>query len=76
MPVASNFAALDETIQFGHKQELGEFDDTDLEKYKEALIWWLQHPEEQEKIRPEMERWARTQSWDRIASQWHESFSE
>ena len=76
IPVASNYAALDETIQFGHKQEFGEFDDEDLEKYKEALIWWLQHPEQQEKIRPEMMKWARTKSWTAVARQWAESFDE
>lgn len=75
VPVASNYAALDETIQFGHKQQFGEFDDSDLEKYKEALIWWLRHPEEQEKIRPEMMDWARSNSWQHIAEGWHESFS-
>lgn len=75
VPVASNFAALDETIQFGHKQEFGEFDDDDLQKYKEALIWWLQHPDEQEKIRPKMMAWARTQSWENIAKGWHGSFT-
>ena len=74
VPVASNYAALDETIQFGHKQTLGEFDEADLEKYKEALIWWLQHPEEQEKIRPEMMAWARTQSWENIAKGWQSDF--
>lgn len=76
VPVASNYAALDETIQFGHKQPLGEFDDKDLEKYKEALIWWLQHPEEQEKVRSDMEAWARTKTWDAVASQWDRSFNE
>ena len=74
VPVASNYAALDETIQYGHKQELGEFNVEDLEKYKEALIWWLQHPEEQEKIRPAMMSWARTQSWEGIAKQWSTEF--
>lgn len=75
VPVASNFAALDETIQFGHKQDFKEFDDEDLEKYKEALIWWLQHPEEQEKVRPKMQEWARTNSWQKIANQWSKDFS-
>lgn len=74
VPVASNYAALDETIQFGHKQDFKEFDDADLEKYKESLIWWLQHPEEQEKIRPKMIEWARTQTWQAIADQWTEDF--
>jgi glycosyltransferase involved in cell wall biosynthesis len=70
VPVASNYAALDETIQFGHKQHLGEFDDAELALYRDALIWWLLHPEEQAKIRPKMMAWAKTQSWERIAKQW------
>lgn len=74
VPVASNYAALDETIQFGHKQTLGEFDEADLEKYKESLIWWLQHPEEQEKIRPEMMKWARSVSWREVANGWNADF--
>jgi tetratricopeptide (TPR) repeat protein len=76
VPVASNYAALDETIQFGHKQPLGEFDTKDLKKYKESLIWWLQHSEEQEKIRPEMMKWARTISWENVAKGWDVSFNE
>jgi len=74
VPVASNYAALDETIQYGHKQEFGEFDDSDLEKYKQALIWWLQHPEEQEKVRPEMMEWARGVSWLKTAQGWKDDF--
>lgn len=74
VPVASNFAALDETIQFGHKQAFKEFDDADLEKYKEALIWWLQHPEEQEKVRPEMQQWARSVSWQAVGEVWVKDF--
>lgn len=74
VPVASNFAALDETIQFGHKQEFKEFDEDDIERYKEALIWWLKHPEEQEKIRPKMMKWARTKSWQATAEGWHDDF--
>lgn len=77
IPVASNYAALDETIQFGHKQTLGEFDDADLDKYKDALIWWLQHPEEQDKIRSEMMSWARkTFDWSEVAKQWQEEFEK
>lgn len=74
VPVSSTTAALNETVQFGHKQEFGEFDDADLEKYKESLIWWLQHPEEQEKVRPAMMSWARTQSWEGVAKQWSTEF--
>lgn len=74
VPVSSTTAALDETVQFGHKQEFGEFDDADLAKYKDSLIWWLQHPEEQEKIRPEMMAWARTNSWRKVSEQWSNEF--
>jgi glycosyltransferase involved in cell wall biosynthesis len=75
VPVASNYAALDETIQYGHKQELKEFDDADLEEYKNALIKWLLYPEKQKKIRKEMIAWARTNTWDKVAKDWHESFT-
>jgi len=76
IPVASNYAALDETIQFGYKQEFGEFSDVDLEKYKKKLIWWLQHPEEQEKVRRKMMSWARQQfDWRKVAEQWDGEFS-
>lgn len=75
IPVASNYAALDETIQFGHKQEFKEFDAADLEKYKQKLIWWLQHPEEQEKVRPQMMGWARTNSWESVAKKWDAEFN-
>lgn len=75
IPVASNFAALDETIQYGHKQPLGEFNKDDLEKYKEALIWWLQNPDEQEKVRPKMISWAREHfNWRSVGEQWAKEF--
>lgn len=74
VPVASNYAALDETIQFGHKQNFAEFSEHDLEKYKETLIWWLQHPEEQEMVRLKMQGWARTKTWLAVAEQWNEEF--
>lgn len=74
VPVASNYAALDETIQFGHKQSLGEFNVEDLQKYKEKLTWWLQHPDEQEKVRRKMQKWARTKSWRAVSEQWVKDF--
>lgn len=76
VPVGSTTAALDETIQYGHKQEFGEFDKEDLEKYKESLIWWLTHPEEQDKIRKEMMGWARSKSWKAVAKQWDKQFQQ
>jgi glycosyltransferase involved in cell wall biosynthesis len=71
VPVCSDFAALDETVQFGEKMDLGKLTDKDLEHYKERLIWWLLHPEEQEKIRPDMMRWSReNNSWASVAEKW------
>lgn len=80
VPVSTDFAALDETVQFGTKikipndGQVGQGDEKFLEKFKEELIWWLTHPEEQEKIRPEMMRWARTKSWRAVAEQWAGEF--
>lgn len=74
VPVTTDYAALDETVQFGHKQHLDndvtEFPEKELQEYKEKLIWWLQHPEEQEKIRKEMMAWARTKTWRAVGEQW------
>jgi tetratricopeptide (TPR) repeat protein len=81
VPVSTDFAALDETVQFGTKihvpddHGIGHIDKELLETFKDKLIWWLMHPEEQEKLRPKMEAWARTQSWANIARAWDEDFS-
>lgn len=83
VPVSSNFAALDETVQFGTKipmhatdedAAVGEWNKQDIETYKQALIDMLKHPEKQEKQRKEMMAWARTQSWHSVAKQWNGEF--
>lgn len=83
IPVSSNFAALDETVQYGVKlpmkqmkenTPIGESDQPFLEDFKNELIDMLKNPDKQNKIRPEMQKWARGQSWAKIASQWHDSF--
>lgn len=83
VPVTTDFAAINETVQFGskvHGQPLpngsGDYSKEFLNEYKERLIWWLQHPEEQEKIRPAMISWARTKSWSEVAKQWDMEMSE
>jgi len=82
VPVSTNFAALDETVQFGTKINIpndgnvGRADANFLNEFKEKLIWWLKHPEEQEKIRPAMQKWAKTKSWTAVSEQWHEEFGE
>jgi tetratricopeptide (TPR) repeat protein len=79
VPVSSNFAALNETVQFGAKipmsqmaenTPVGKWDKAEITKFKTALIDMLQHPEKQEKIRPAMMKWARQQSWEGVARQW------
>lgn len=83
IPVASNFAALDETIQYGVKlpmqeqkegAQIGDGDTEFLNEYKAKLIDMLKHPEKQEKIRPAMMKWARTKSWRAVAEQWQDEF--
>jgi glycosyltransferase involved in cell wall biosynthesis len=76
IPVASNTAALDQMIQFGTKLPFDPESPKDLETYKEKLIWWLQHPEEQEKIRPKMMKWARKLSWLETAKGWQRDFEK
>lgn len=79
IPVTTDYAALAETVQFGYKHhvpnEVSEFTDDELEIYKEKLIWWMTHPEEQEKIRGDMMAWARTNSWRKVAEDWDRNFS-
>lgn len=79
VPVSSNFAALDETVQYGVKlpmqqmQEgasVGETNEVFLEDFKKELIDMLKNPDKQEKIRKEMKAWARKQSWAEVSKQW------
>jgi len=81
VPVATDFAAINETVQFGtkvHGKPLpsggGDYSQEFLDEYANKLIWWLKHPEEQEKVRPKMMDWARTKSWQAVADQWRQEF--
>jgi glycosyltransferase involved in cell wall biosynthesis len=70
-----NYAALDETIQYGKKIKGDIYDNETLKEYKEALIYALKHPEWQEKQRKLMMPWAKkTYSWTRVAEQWTDEF--
>ena len=81
IPVSTNFAALDETVQFGTKINIpndggvGRADEAFLKEYKDKLIWWLKHPEEQDKERQKMMDWARTLSWNSVAQSWNKDFT-
>lgn len=80
VPVSTNFAALDEVVQFGVKIDIpndgsvGRADKEFLDNYKTALIDMLQHPEKQEEQRRKMMAWALTKSWQAVADQWEEEF--
>ncbi len=84
VPVSSNFAALDEVIQHGvklpmkpmdEKTPVGEWDEKELEEFKLTLIDMLNHPKQQEEIRPAMQKWAREKmSWSQTATNWIKEF--
>lgn len=82
IPVSTDFAALDETVQFGTKVHIGDGGDVGaitnefLETYKAALIDTLLHPEKQEKQRRKMIEWARSNSWLSVAESWDKEFKQ
>lgn len=76
-PVSSNFAALNETVQFGEKMDMSDFDDKVLEEYKMKLIDILLDENRQNQERQLMMLWAReTKSWESVAKQWDEEFQK
>lgn len=75
IPVTSDYAALNETVQYGEKTNLGSYTPEDMERYKQRLIWWLTHPEDQERVRPDMMKWARENyDWRKVAEGWDDEF--
>lgn len=83
VPVASNFAALNETIQYGVKMPMlddngvGVWNEEIRDKYKEALIDMLKDTDKQESIRKEMIPWAKKNfSWTQVAKDWITEFEK
>lgn len=80
VPVCTDFAALDEMVNYGVKvhipndHRVGNATPEFLEEYKAALIDMLQHPEKQEAQRTDMMAWARKITWRREAERWVEDF--
>lgn len=82
IPVSSDFAALDETVQFGtkiHMNELdpktpvGQWDEKEIESFKDALVFTLKNQDEKE--RRKMMEWSReNQSWGKVAEGWIAEF--
>lgn len=83
-PVCTNFAALDEMVEYGYKQPMnaidnktpiGVWNDGELERYKQALIDALKNPPS-DIVRKEMMQQARNKrSWLKTAQGWDEEFS-
>ena len=83
-PVTSDYAALRDTVKYGDKQHVADFDqatragkwkEKDLQAYKEKLIHRLKNPAT-EKERQEMMDWALSNmSWLATAESWSNEFS-
>lgn len=76
IPVCVNYAALETTVAFGKKVDGDIYEPETKEMFKEALIEALKDEEWQEKIRPEMMKWARNKfTWEKVAQQWTQEFN-
>lgn len=73
-PVVVNYAALQETVQFGRKIEGDIYDEETKEAFMKELIDALKNPMDKAR-RKEMIRWAKQKySWDTVAKQWSQEF--
>lgn len=75
VPVTTNFAALDEMVKYGYKQDVTDYTKDKLEEFRDNLIWWLKNPAEQDKLRDNMKKWARHLTWGKIAKEWDDEFN-
>jgi glycosyltransferase involved in cell wall biosynthesis len=85
VPVSSTFAALNETVQHGIKldmkaqderTQIGDWDEADLNNFKQALLDMLTNHDKQQAIRQDMMKWSRkNQSWKAVAKQWIKEFN-
>lgn len=75
IPVCTNFAALQETVQYGVKVDGDIYEKKTLDLFKDELVKLLKDHKRQEKIRPEMMKWAQDKfSWTKVAQQWDKEF--
>ena len=75
VPVCTDYAALDTTVQYGVKISGDIYDPKVLETFKSELIAMLENPEKQESIREKMMTWAKNWfTWSRVAEQWDNLF--
>jgi glycosyltransferase involved in cell wall biosynthesis len=75
VPVSSDYAALAETVQFGTKLAMDEWNAETQEAYKNALIDMLLDTEKQDRIRKKMMPVIREKnSWSAVATSWIKAF--
>lgn len=73
-PVVVNYAALQETVQFGRKVEGDIYDQETKDKFLKELVDALKNPMSDEK-RIEMQDWAQKKyAWSTVAKDWAEVF--
>ncbi len=76
VPCVVNYAALDETVQFGVKVKGDIYDQETKDLYKNSLIALLNDQKYQEDVRREMMPWARDRfAWQKVAIQWNAEFT-
>lgn len=77
IPVCTDFAALESTVQYGVKVSGDIYDPEVLEKFKQELIAMLKDENKQEEIRKEMIPWAKQMfTWTRVGEQWSNLFKK
>lgn len=75
-PVVVNYAALQETVQFGRKVSGDIYDQETKDEYLKQLIEALKNPMSEED-REKMSKWAKDKySWSKIAHSWVEEFKK
>lgn len=74
IPVVIEYAALEETVQYGIKVKGDIYDPDVKDAYVKALISLLKDTKQQDHIRPKMMEWAKKFSWENVAKQWSDEF--
>lgn len=75
IPVVVDYAALEETVQYGVKVHGDIYEPEVKEQFTKELIALLKDDKRQEEIREPMMKWAREKfSWKNVANQWNEVF--
>lgn len=75
VPVVTDYAALDETVQCGVKVKGDIYEPEVKEDFKKAVISLLKDEGYQEQVRSKMMDWARENfTWAKVAKQWSDEF--